>query len=149
MGHAPGEVDRGATDRVGVAKGGEAEQASGEAAGEQEARCHTSHPTPPHTPCHTKPHPPAPPLPPGALSPTATLCWRNRSSTSRISRDTSPHLPTASAEGGWLRRTEGGGFAIGPRAFLELGGLLTGVEGVSEAVLEEWGAMGVVVERRG
>ena len=48
-------------------------------------------------------------------------------------------------EGGWMRRTEGGGFAIGPRAFLELGGLLTGVVGGCEAVLEEWGAMGVVV----
>ena len=49
--------------------------------------------------------------------------------------------------GGWLRRVRGGAaLAIGPRSFLELGGVLARAPGVRPRVVAAWRAMGVVIE---
>ena len=54
---------------------------------------------------------------------------------------------SAFVSGGWLRRVRGGAaLAIGPRSFLELGGVLAHAPGVRPRVVAEWRAMGVVIE---
>ena len=106
----PGQVVQAAAGQPGVAvpadsanlTGGEDSKARRGTARER-ARASQRAPSPEERGQERAPAAAASPGPAAALSPTVTFSRRNFSSTRRMSRDTSPHLPTCSAAGGLLR----------------------------------------------